>query len=433
MVLCGVSAQYQPAEIKRNYALLVAEGILFTVGQVFFDPNTILPLLMERLTGSVFLVGLLGAVQPLTKGVVPVLAGNWISSLPYKRRFLITVIAIGRLPLWLLGAALVFLPRLAPAAPAAVWAGIILLVQVLFWFGDSAGDPAWMDLVGKSVPVRRRGRFFALRQVVGGGTSIVAGAAVAGLLALEALAFPVNYGLVVAIGAVIYTANVATFVAMIERPSRTGKRLSVPSLIKRLPAFLKANTIFARTMAVLLLVNLARISLPFFIVFGRREFGLAEGSLAFILPLQMAGRISGAALWGYIGDRFGHHLGIRGVAAAFAVPSLLGLAAVFVLPPGLAPIAFPVLFFFLGFALEGWPPFINYMLEIVHEDERPIYAGLMSVGFMPAALAPVVGGVIIEAAGFGPLFAVAAVLACCGLVVSTRLPAAEREGAAGPS
>lgn len=432
-VLCSITrmrSQYSPAETRRNYILLVAEGILFTVGLVFFDPNTVLPLLMERLTGSIFLVGLLGAVQPLTKGFVPVLAGNWIASMPFKKRFLVRVISIGRLPLWILGAALILLPRIVGDSQTVLWAGLLLLVHVLFWFGDSAGDPAWMDLVGKSVAVTRRGRFFASRQVVGGVLSIAAGAGVAGLLDLEALAFPLNYGLVVCIGALIYTANVGTFVAMVERPGRTTERLALGDLIRRLPHYLHSNHRFARTMGVLLLVNLARVSLPFFIVFGRRSFGLAEGSLALILPLQMAGRISGAALWGYIGDRFGHHRGIRGVAVAFALPSILALVMAVALPASFAPIAFPALFFVLGFALEGWPPFINYMLEIVSEDERPVYAGLLSVGFMPAALAPIAGGLLVQSLGYPVLFGIAAGLAIAGMVLSTGLPPARRSAPA---
>lgn len=418
-----MSSQYSPAEIKRNYILLVAEGILFTVGQVFFDPNTVLPLLMERLTGSVFLVGLLGAVQPLTKGLVPVVAGNWVSSLPYKKRFLVRVIAVGRLPLWILGVALVLFPG---QGGAILWAGLVLLVHMLFWFGDSAGDPAWMDLVGKSVPVTRRGRFFAYRQVIGGVLSIAAGGGVAALLDLDALVFPANYGVVICIGALIYTANVGTFVAMFERPGRTSDRLAVGALLRQLPHYLRRNRVFARTMGILLLVNLARISLPFFIVFGRRTFGLAEGSLALILPLQMAGRISGAALWGYIGDRHGHHRGIRGVALAFTLPSILALVMTLILPDSVAPVAFPVLFFVLGFALEGWPPFINYMLEIVSEDERPVYAGLLSVGFMPAALAPIAGGLLVESLGYPVLFGIAAGLGVAGMLLSTTLSPVER-------
>ena len=55
-------SQYTASETRRNYVLLVAEGILFTVGLVFFDPNTLLPLLMERMTGAAVLAPVAGGI-----------------------------------------------------------------------------------------------------------------------------------------------------------------------------------------------------------------------------------------------------------------------------------------------------------------------------------------------------------------------------------
>ncbi|MFW5689523.1 MAG: MFS transporter [Spirochaetota bacterium] len=417
-----MSSDYEHYEIRRNYALLVAEGILFTVGLVFFDPNTVVPLLMERLTGSALLIGVVGAVQPLSKGVLPILAGNWISSMPHKKRFLIAAMSVGRLPLLVLGVALLWIP----AAPTWFWATLLLLVQTLFWFGDSAGDPAWMDMVGKSVGDGRRGRFFATRQVAGGLISIAAGGVVAAVLGLDGLAFPANYGMVVLIGALIYLANVGTFVGLVERPSETSPRLPLGMLVRRLPEYLRRNPTFARTMVILLLYNMARISMPFFIVFGRQRFGLPDSALGVIIPVQMAGRIAGALLWGVVGDRYGHHRAIRGVAMLSVLPALIALAAALVELPVAPVITFALVFLVLGFAIEGWPPYINYMLDIVPERERPMYAGLMGVAYVPATLAPIAGGLIVDLLNYETLFMVTVVLTGAGLIAARGLPAAAR-------
>ncbi len=417
-----MSTPYTPSETKRNTRLLVAEGILFTVGLVFFDPNTVLPLLMERLTGSAVLVGLVGAIQPLAKGVIPILSGNWISSLAHKKRFLVGMMAVGRLPLWLLGLALIWVPD----APAFFWAGLLLLVQILFWFGDSAGDPAWMDMVGKAVPDDRRGRFFATRQVAGGMLSIAAGAAVAAILGFDRVSFPVNYGFVITIGALLYLANVGTFVGLVEHPSPTSRRLRLGALLRTLPHYLSANATFARTMVVLVLFNMSRLSLPFYIVFATRTFGLDESALAVFLPLQMAGRIMGAIIWGHVGDRHGHQHAIRIAALVCAVPPVIAFATGFLAPGFPFLIPFGLLFLVLGFSLEGWPPFINYMLDIVPERDRPLYAGLMGVGYVPAALAPIIGGLLIGLWSYQGVFGLTAVATTIGFVVGLTLPAAQR-------
>ncbi|MFW6288862.1 MAG: MFS transporter, partial [Spirochaetota bacterium] len=305
------------------------------------------------------------------------------------------------------------------------WAVLLLAVQILFWFGDASGDPAWMDMVGKSVRHDRRGRFFATRQVVGGLLSVAAGVAVAAVLGLDGLAFPVNYGVVVLIGAVIYLANVGTFVGLIERPSSTSERLPLGALFRGLPHYLGAKRPFALTMGVLVLFNMARLSIPFYIVFGRQVFDLPDSALGIIIPVQMAGRITGAVLWGTLGDRLGHQRAITGVVIVSAIPALIALSLAFVTPGSLAIVPFALLFFVLGSALEGGYPFINYMLSVVPEHERPRYAGLMGIGFVPAALAPILGGLIIQFWNYGALFAITAVLSTLALLVALRLPAAE--------
>ncbi len=417
-IIGRMSTTYQPSEIRRNYRLLLAEGILFTVGLVFFDPNTVLPLLMERLTGSAVLVGLVGAVQPLAKGITPILAGNWISSLAYKKRFLVLMMSIGRLPLWILALSLIWIPD----APAFFWAGLLLIVQMLFWFGDSAGDPAWIDMVGKAVPSGRRGRFFAIRQVIGGVLSVAAGAAVAAILAAEAVAFPVNYGLVVCIGALLYLANVGTFVGLVERPSPTSRRLRIITLVRTLPHYLRANGTFGTTMIVLILFNMSRLSLPFYVVFAIREFGLDEGALAVFLPLQMVGRIVGAVIWGHMGDRHGHQRAIKVAALICAAPPLIAIGTGLAVPVVPAMVTFGLLFLVLGLSLAGWPPFMNYVLDIVPDRERPLYAGLMGIGNIPAALAPVAGGLLIQTVSYPALFGITALLTVAGFLVALSLP-----------
>ena len=417
-----MEAHYTPSERKRNYGLLVAEGILFTVGLVFFDPNTVLPLLMERMTGSAILVGLIGAVQPLAKGIVPILSGNWISSLTHKKRFLIIAMSIGRLPLWVLGIALIWIPE----TPAYFWAALIVLVQLLFWFGDSAGDPAWMDMVGKAVPGNRRGRFFATRQVVGGLLSVAAGAAVAAILDFDGFAFPVNYGVVITIGAAIYLGNVGTFVGLVEHPSPTSERHDLVTLFRKLPSYLAANRTFALTMGVLVLFNMARLSLPFYVVFGQQAFGLGERALGLFIPLQMAGRILGILTLGIIGDRYGHQRSIKAISIVCIAPPLVALLTGAFANETTALAAFGLLFFLLGAYIEGWPSFMNYMLETVSERDRPMYAGLMGVGYVPSILAPLIGGVIIQGVGYSTLFIVTAAVAISGAVAAMNLPRPSR-------
>jgi len=156
---------------KKNYIYLITEGILFDVGFIFFDPTTILPLLVERLTGSAFLVGLLTMVKYLGAGIFSLLAGNWNRNVRYKKKFLIKYSALSRLPIWFLGLYLIFFEN-----DNVILVGLfIILIQTLFWSGDGALSTAWIDIVGKTINPYQRGKFFSTRQISSGLIAIFAG------------------------------------------------------------------------------------------------------------------------------------------------------------------------------------------------------------------------------------------------------------------
>ncbi|MFW5986067.1 MAG: MFS transporter, partial [Halanaerobiales bacterium] len=201
----------------RNYVLLLVEGILFTVGMVFFDTNTILPLLMKELTGSVIMVGFIGTAPALGMGLTSLLAGNWVKSYKYKKKFMVTVSSLGRLPLWILGLSLIFISL----DNVYFWGTMIIGIQFLFWLADGAVYSAWSDLMGKSINASNRGRFLGVTQIAGGIIAIIAGGFVNRLIDLEFLAFPANYGLILCIGALLFTLSILAFSGVIEKPSST--------------------------------------------------------------------------------------------------------------------------------------------------------------------------------------------------------------------
>lgn len=407
---------------KNNYKYLITEGILFDVGFIFFDPTTILPLLVERLTGSAFLVGLLTMVKYLGAGIFSLLAGNWNRNVKYKKKFLIKYSALSRLPIWFLGLYLIFFEN-----DNVILVGLfIILIQTLFWSGDGALSTAWIDIVGKTINPYQRGKFFSTRQILSGLIAIFAGFVIKYILSLESLAFPANYGVIITIGAFLYTLSVLMFINIKEPPSEIKEKESLKELFKNLKFYFKNNPAFTKSMLVLNFSMLSSISLPFYIIYAKTSFNIADSTVGIFIIVQTIGKIVGGLVYGYIGDKYGHHIS---TIIYSVVTTLAPIIAIF---SGLffveyIVITYSILFFMLGFFINGWPIFFNYMIDTVNDKDRSLYAGLINVVKIPASLAPFVGGIIISFSGYLPLFITALIFALISLFYSFKLPDA-REG-----
>jgi hypothetical protein len=78
--------------------------------------------------------------------------------------------------------------------------------------------------------------------------------------------------------------------------------------------------------------------------------------------------------------------------------------------------AFALLGFYLASTHVSW---LNILLEFAPTStERPTYVGLGNTGAAPAALgAPLLAGVMVDALGYGPVFALAALAGLIGVAV----------------
>ncbi|MFO7815215.1 MAG: MFS transporter [Halanaerobiales bacterium] len=402
---------------KKNYFYLIIEGIFFDVGFVFFDPTTILPLLMNRLTGSSLLVGLLVMVRYLGAGIFSLLAGNWNRSLKYKKSFLIKYSALSRLPIWLLGLYLIFFQN-----DNVIFIGLfIILIQTLFWSGDGGISTAWIDVVGKTINPYQRGKFFSIRQITSGIIAIFAGYLIKYILSLESLSFPVNYGIIITIGAFIYTLSVLMFFGIQERPSQIKPKENLKDLFKNITFYFKNNKAFSKSMVVLGFSMLSSISLPFYIVYAKNIFQIKDSAVGIFIIVQIIGKITGGLIYGIVGDKYGHHKSILIYSiCTTSVPVIAILSGTFFVDYII--FTYSLLFLMLGFFMNGWPIFFNYMIDTVNNKDRSLYAGLVNVVKIPASLAPFAGGIIVKHWGYSPMFLIALLFSSIGLYFATKLP-----------
>jgi MFS family permease len=140
-------------------------------------------------------------------------------------------------------------------------------------------------------------------------------------------------------------------------------------------------------------------------------------------PAQTAGALLSNPLWGWWGDRRGKRELLHAVAALGAVPALMTLALIAsdIALEARLPL-FAIVFAVLGAAGNGGTiAQLGYLMEISPDHDRPAYSGYFSALVGPAALLPLAGGALIEAAGMSVLFAASAGAAALQWLVIRRL------------
>ncbi len=152
------------------------------------------------------------------------------------------------------------------------------------------------------------------------------------------------------------------------------------------------------------------MALPFYVVQAVTG-GAPASAVASLLAAQTAGALLSNPLWGWWGDKRGKRQLLEAVAALGAVPPLLALAAsLFQL--GQSNLISAVVFALLGAAGNGGTiAQLGYLMEISPDDDRPAYSGYFNALVAPAALLPLAGAALIEAAGMPALFAASATAA----------------------
>ncbi|MDQ6670747.1 MAG: MFS transporter [Chloroflexota bacterium] len=413
-----MSAGSEPSA-RRNFWALVTDGALFSVGQAFFDMNTIAPLFIASFTSAPALIGAAAAIKTAGFYIPQLPTALAIRRLRRVKGFFLTLAVIGRVGM--LGT--VALALAAGQLPGAWVVGLFLALYALLMFTDGASAVPWFDLIGRTVPQGRRGRLFGMMQVWGGVGAIAAGIIIQRVLAAN-LGFSTTYALLFALGAAALVGSAVAIVPIREpapyqstsighQPAPSGflTLLREPHLQRVGLAQIAAGTL--------------QLALPFYVIYARTGLHLGDAWIGGFVLAQTVGGAVGGLIWGRVAD----HLGALPVIYLSA--SLLVAIPLLALMAGDAQAAsgaILVLVFGMAGAAAGGSRvgFWKYVLDLVDPLDRRLYTGLVNSANSPSLLMPLVGSVVLAAGGFDRLFLLTAAAGVGALVTALRLPKPRR-------
>jgi predicted MFS family arabinose efflux permease len=204
------------------------------------------------------------------------------------------------------------------------------------------------------------------------------------------------------------------FLALVREPQppTVATRQNLRQQLHGLPEFLRQDPEFGRYLIARALATMGRMALPFYILYAGQYIGLTGQTLATLtIAFTLAATVSNLG-WGWLADRHGFRLCIL-------LSVLLWIAATLALLIAREYWAVVAIFIAVGAAQEGFRgATINMTLEFGHRDQLALRLGIANSSAEAAgALAPLVGGILATALGYGAVFLTAVAFLSLGALV----------------
>ena len=395
--------------LKHNLTVNLLDGATFGVALGFASFGTILPLFVASMTDSATLIGLVPAIHSAGWLLPQLFTASHVSRL---RRYLRTVLMTTvheRIPF--LGFAIVSL--LLPII--GVNAGLLLTFLLLIWQGLGGGFTAnaWTSMISKIIPPDSRGTFFGMQ--AGLANLFISVSAIAAGYLLNALASPWDFAVCFFLASIFFA--VSWFALAATREPEDNEKI-IPK--EKTHFWDDAKKVLSRDknfnwfLSARILSQFATMGFSFYIIYALREFNMTEVVAGYLTATLTISQTIANIGMGWLGDRVGHRaMLIIGAVSAF-LSALLAWNA--------ASLAwFYPIFILTGLAnVSMWTISMTMTVDFGSEADRPIYIGLSQTLTAPATIiAPILGGWIVDSAGFAPTFVISTILslAMAGILI----------------
>ncbi len=410
-------------EVRRSFALGIFNGTAFRFAETLIDPPLILTWFVSQLTSSNLLIGLVAPMGNAGWFLPQIFVSTRIQRMERKMPSY-TLAAVIRTIAWVLLAAAVWLvddPRL-------LLVGFFVLYAIARLSAGLAGL-TFFDVVAKTIPARRRGRFFAWRQLLGGLLGLGGGWIVKTILYHPALPFPRGHAVLFLLYCAVMVLALAAFALIREPPGPVvAEPVTLGEQLRRAGRLWRTDRVYRRYIAARLSLAMANVALPFYGIYAKNVLGAPEGMVGVYVVARVGALLLSNLLWGRLSDERGNRLVMRLVSLGSGLAALSALALVGMMgllrPQGawLPYLALP-LFFLDGAMLPAQVlSGSNFLLELVPGAERPLYLGLSNTLMGVVVLISGLGGLVVDFFGFAGLFAVSLGLCLAGYVFASGLP-----------
>lgn len=284
----------------------------------------------------------------------------------------------------------------------------ILILRATRSFVVSSSYSAWTALAAQIVPQEMRGTYFAARNIAKQGAALLV-IPVAGWL-IDSLGFPIGYQLCFALAALVGVAALWTYARIPFKEGRVRESSEQEATEGQQTNNSKAFHVYCATSA--LWTFSMQFAAPFFSVYLVETLGAGAALVGTLAAVTSLTALPGQAVFGRLHDRNGTKwtLSLSGLLIPFLAWGWLLVTG----PWGALPIHIGSGFLWAGYNLSSF----NMLLAVTPPARRTRRIALyQTIVQLAAALAPSLGGLLVDRIGFLAVFA----LSGAGRMLSTLL------------
>ncbi len=416
-------------EVRRSFVLGILNGTAFGFAEALIDPPVVLTWFISQLTSSNLLIGLVAPLGNAGWFLPQIFVSTRIQRMPRTMPAYVAS-AVVRTVAWLLVAAAVWMVD-DPTLLLISFFALYSIARV----SSGLGGLSFFDVIAKTVPARRRGSFFAWRQLVGGVLGLGGGWIVKTILNSPALPFPDGHAFLFLIYCVGMALGMLAFALVREPPGVVSAGpVTMDDQLRRSRRLVQADPVYRRYMAARVALGLTSVALPFYGVYAKNVLGASGGMAGIYVAARIGAMLMFNLSWGRLSDRRGNQLVMRLLSLGSGATALLALGLVgligLVQPQGswLPYVALPI--FFLDGAVRPAQMMVgsNFLLELAPEGERSLYLGLSNTLLGVVILISGLSGLVVDAFGFAGVFALSIGLSVVAYVFASGLPEPRENG-----
>jgi len=403
---------------SHNIIVLAVHQVLIRVAWVFKTETVIMPAFMDHIAGAGWLRGCLPVLNRFGQSIPPLLLSEKLRNARYKKWTLLTSSIVMSIPFLVLAAIWVTIEeKRQPWLPY-----VFLMLYLCFFSAVGINQLAFGTVQGKLIRADRRGRLMSIAGIVGTFFSV------AGLLLFltdwlerEDGGFGLIFGFT-GIGFVIGGLSVAFIKESADQASPT--KWAIAQRFRESWQTLMHDTGLQRLAIVSVCFSPLMLLFPHYQALGRQGATIqASGS---DLMMWVAAQNITVGLYslvaGYIADRFGNRLVLRGQLLVGAATPLIALSLASTPGDNTLSDWYWVTFAMLGVAPVTLRTLTNFNLELTTPDNHPLYVSTLNVCIaVPFAAAPLVG-YLVDAIGFTVVFLFCSCITATGCVLTFWLP-----------
>ena len=394
---------------------MAIEGSLIFTSFTFLDPSTVAPVFIDTYTGSLQLAALAGTLRFFFSFLPQLLIGPYTSRIKNITRYL-SLIMLSLRPIPLLMIPILY-SKLGPYTT--VW--IFLLVYAAFWVAEGLVIVPWLDLFSRTIPGEKRGKLLGYQQFFGGIGGLAAGVLIKITLDSPQLTNAAKYSIIFAAGGLLAFVSSTVILPIRDFPrTPSSEPVNLIRYFRKLPSYFGKNDQFATVNIIQVIAGITSAIVPLVILFSKNTFNLSTPQVSTLVYIQIGGMLVGGVLWGSVSHKLGNKYAV--MLSQFIGLSLHVLALI-CMALG-ASSALPVLWVIAllnGIYMNSWLGFINYIIDVVDEKNRPEFLVLNGlVSFLLSSLY-YLSGLAASAFGFAPLFVAGLAASICTIILSFRL------------